>query len=179
MAIEQNYFLLFDLPQHFTVDTALLSERYRSLQKELHPDRFAHQGEREQLRAVQATAHLNDAMATLKSPLKRAAYLLKLKGIDTDSSSITIADGKFLMQQMLLREQLEEIAGSATPMDELEALLEQVQISEAELKGLLATLVASDDRDELQQALEMLRKLQFFDKLRHEIELLEDQLADV
>lgn len=179
MAIEQNYFLLFNLPQSFAVDTALLSERYRALQKELHPDRFAHQGEREQLRAVQATAHLNDALSTLKSPLKRAAYLLKLKGIDTDSSSITIADGAFLMQQMMLREQLEEVAESATPMDELDSLLEQVEGFEAELTRLLATLIVSDDQDELKQALEMLRKLQFFDKLRHEIELLEDQLADV
>ncbi len=179
MAIEQNYFALFGLPQEYAIDSVLLSERYRALQKELHPDRHAHQGEREQLRAVQASAHLNDALATLKSPLKRAAYLLNLKGIDTDASSTTIADAGFLMQQMLLREQLEEVVGAADPLDELERLLQQVEGFDAELKTSLAQAVVSDDPAELQQALELLRKLQFFDKLRYQIELLEDQLADV
>lgn len=179
MAISQNYFALFGLPQCFAVDLVALSETYRALQKELHPDRYAHKAEREQLRAVQATAYLNDALATLKSPLKRAEYLLSLQGIDTDSRSTTIADGSFLMQQMLLREQLEEVQDAADPMDALDQLLEQVDNQDAELKRAMAAVVDSRDVVEQHQALELLRKLQFFDKLRHQIELLEDQLADV
>ena len=179
MAIEQNYFTLFGLPQQYSLDTALLSERYRSLQKDLHPDRFAHKSEREQLQAVQVAAHLNEALATLKSPLKRSAYLLSLKGIDTDSSSTTISDGGFLMQQMMLREQLDEARDADDPFDALEQLLEQLGQQERTLQDQLVEQLASDDPQQLEQALINLRKLQFFDKLRHEIERVEDQLDDL
>ncbi len=179
MTIEKNFFLLFGLPQMYQVDTAQLSERYLSLQKALHPDRYAHQGEREQLRAVQAVAHLNDALATLKSPLKRAGYLLQLKGIDTDASSTTLSDTAFLLQQMQLREQLDEAQAAADPWRALEQLLADTESQAQQLSNRLESHLASDDPGVLAQALEMLRKLQFFDKLRHQIELVEDQLADL
>ncbi|WP_421869882.1 Fe-S protein assembly co-chaperone HscB [Motiliproteus sp.] len=179
MAIEQNYFILFELPQQYQVDTALLSDRYRALQKTLHPDRYAHKSEREQLQAVQASAHLNEALATLKSPLRRAAYLLSLKGVDTDSSHQTVSDGAFLMQQMMLREQLDDARDAADPFDALEELLHQLQGSEAELQGALESQLQSDDPAVLGEALDNLQKLQFFDKLRHEIERVEDELDDL
>tara|TARA_R110001583_G_scaffold2415_3_gene17684 strand:+ start:7058 stop:7597 length:540 start_codon:yes stop_codon:yes gene_type:complete len=178
MTIEKNFFVLFGLPQTYQIDMAELSGRYLSLQKNLHPDRHAHLGEREQLRAIQAVAHLNDALATLKSPLKRAAYLLRLKGIDTAGSSTTISDGAFLMQQMLLREELDEAKDAEDPLAELERLQKKTALLEAQLHQSLASLLDSDDAAVLQQALATLRKLQFFDKLQQQIELSEDQLAD-
>jgi molecular chaperone HscB len=178
MTIEKNYFALFGLPERFQVDSAELSDRYLSLQKTLHPDR-AHQSEREQLRAVQAVAQLNAALATLKSPLKRAAYLLELKGVDTDSSAATIGDTDFLLQQMLLREQLDDAKQAADPDAALESLLETLESHEQPLKETLVNHLASSEPLVLQQALVNLRKLQFFDKLRQQIELVEDQLADL
>lgn len=178
MTIEKNYFALFGLPECFQVDGAELSDRYLSLQKTLHPDR-AHQSEREQLRAVQAVAQLNAALATLKSPLKRAAYLLGLKGIETNASAATIADSGFLLQQMLLREQLDDAKQAADPEEALQSLLESLASQEQPLKDALVSHLASNEPPVLQQALEMLRKLQFFDKLRQQIELAEDQLADL
>lgn len=179
MAIEQNYYALFELPLQYQIDTAELADRYRALQKTLHPDRFAHKSEREQLQAVQASAHLNEALATLKSPLRRAAYLLSLKGVDTDISHQTVSDGAFLMQQMMLREQLEEAQDAEDPFDALEALLQQLQSSESELQKLLESQLQSDDSSVLEEALDNLRKLQFFDKLRSEIERVEDELDDL
>ena len=178
MIIEKNYFALFGLPERFEVDGAELSDRYLSLQKTLHPDR-AHQSEREQLRAVQAVAQLNAALATLRSPLKRAAYLLMLKGIETDASAATIGDTDFLLQQMLLREQLDDARQAADPEDALERLLETLESDEQPLRDALMSHLASDEPQVLQQALVLLRKLQFFDKLRQQIELAEDQLADL
>ncbi len=179
MTIENNFFTLFGLPEVFQVNTTQLTDRYLSLQKTLHPDRYTHLGEREQLRAVQAAAHLNDALTTLKSPLKRAAYLLELKGIDTDASATTLSDGDFLMQQMLLREQLDDARGAVDPLLALEQLLEKTELLRCELFASLEVDLASDDSTVLAQALLTLRKLQFFDKLRQQIESLEDQLADL
>ena len=69
---QQNYFQLFDLPVHFALDQAQLGARYRQLQGELHPDRYASASDHEQRLAVQYSALVNEAYATLRKPLARA-----------------------------------------------------------------------------------------------------------
>ena len=82
------------------------------------------------------------------------------------------------MQQMLLREELDEAKDAEDPLAELERLQKKTALLEAQLHQSLASLLDSDDAAVLQQALATLRKLQFFDKLQQQIELSEDQLAD-
>ncbi|GGC11658.1 co-chaperone protein HscB [Marinobacterium zhoushanense] len=175
MDMTRNYFELFDLEPGFDVDQALLSERYRALQKQWHPDRFAHLSERERRLAVQYTAHINEALATLKSPLRRAQYLLLLAGRDTHGESGAQLDPMFLMQQMELRERLAQASDHADPESELDTLREQ---ADAELRSLLAEFVSLFSHQDLDGAEKVVRKLQFVTKLHKEIELLEDRLLD-
>ena len=91
----ENYFALLAVPQSYEVNQADLSRRYRDLQREAHPDRFAGASERERLRAVQYSSQINEAYETLVSPTRRAAYLLKLAGVDSDMSSTTFRDRVF------------------------------------------------------------------------------------
>lgn len=72
-----NPFTLFDLPVQFQIDNALLSERYLALQKQLHPDNFAHISNKEQLAAVQKSADVNEALNILKDPIYELKLLLK------------------------------------------------------------------------------------------------------
>lgn len=178
MRIEQNYFTLFGLPESFQIDNARLAERYRALQRELHPDRHAHAGEREQRLAVQYTAHLNDALATLKSPLKRALYLLELRGHPVRADDRRPMAPAFLMEQMALREELEEASGSADP----EAALERLQAhADGVRKGLETDFerhLDAGDEAALLAAVDRVRELQFIDKMQREIEQLEDRLTD-
>jgi len=58
-----------------------LSEKYHARQVEVHPDKFSGATEKNKLRAVQLTSYLNEAYSTLKSPIKRAAYLLTINGL--------------------------------------------------------------------------------------------------
>ena len=83
--LNQNFFQLFDLPESFDLDVAHLSAKYRDMQTEIHPDKFAGAAEQEKMRAVQMTSYINEAYSTLKSPIKRAAYILSLRGMDTES----------------------------------------------------------------------------------------------
>lgn len=178
MRIEQNYFTLFGLPEAFHIDKAQLAERYRALQRELHPDRHAHAGEREQRLAVQYTAHLNDAQATLKSPLKRAMYLLELRGHPVRDDDRRPMAPAFLMQQMELREELEEVGSSADPENALERLDAHVAQVRQQLENDFVQQLESDGEAALHAAVDRVRELQFIDKMQREIEQLEDRLAD-
>ena len=60
-----NYFELFEFPPQLTLDTALLAERYRALQQQYHPDRFAAAPESDRVQALQHAAEINAAYQTL------------------------------------------------------------------------------------------------------------------
>ncbi len=175
MDIDQNYFELFGLDVAFAVDQALLSERYRQLQKEIHPDRFAGKGDREQRLAVQFTTYVNEAFQGLKSPLKRAEYLLLLSGVEVDPQNETTSDGVFLMQQMELREDLAEIPDSTDPEAALETMSAQV---DEHLNELLAEFERSFNTKQFSECKTLLSKLYFVKKLADEIEQLDAKLFD-
>ena len=77
-----NFFTLLQLPEAFIIDLEKLNQNYQSIQKEIHPDRFASFDDEAKLESIKKTAQLNDAYQTLKSPIRRAEYLLRLNGID-------------------------------------------------------------------------------------------------
>ncbi|MEQ8955070.1 MAG: Fe-S protein assembly co-chaperone HscB, partial [Gammaproteobacteria bacterium] len=87
LQVNDNYFQLFDLNPAFAVDLAVLEQKYHELQNKLHPDRFAGESERERMQAVQLSSYLNEAYNTLRKPLARAAYLLQLRGRDTERAA--------------------------------------------------------------------------------------------
>lgn len=173
MDITKNYFEFIGLPVAYEVDLAQLSERARELQKTLHPDRFAHKSDREQRLAVQYTAYLNEGLATLRSPLQRAQYLLLLQGIDTHAEASSAVDPMFLMQQMELREQLEEIPQQPDPYDSLENMEDEVGAVLTKLRDTFAQQYAAGN---LELAISAVRKMQFLEKLVIEIQNLEDRL---
>ncbi len=175
MDIKKSYFEFIGLPVSYHIDLNRLSEQARELQKTLHPDRYAHLSDQEQRRAVQYMAHLNEGVATLKSPLRRAQYLLTLQGIDTHNESSTPIDPIFLMQQMELREQLEAVSSATDPFAELDALTAAV---ESELQTLRSDFAQQFEAKQLDQATATVRKMQFIEKLVSEIERLEDRLDD-
>lgn len=161
--LERNYFELFGLVPDFAVDVALLAERYRALQRQFHPDRFAHAADAERRLAVQVAAHLNEAHQTLRDPMRRGRYLLQLTGVDTQEETDTVMDPEFLMEQMSLRERL-EAAGEASR--ELQALADELEARyERQLSDLSAAFAAHD----YTTARARVRELQFLGKVRDEI----------
>jgi len=173
-----NYFQLFGLSEKFTLDNQKLSEVYQTLQKAAHPDRFAHASNQEQLVAVQKSAMINDAYQTLKNPLKRAAYMLKLRGTEMPSEQNSFSDNSFLMRQMELREMLAEVK-FAEDIDAAVFEINQTLDSEFSLlfKALQVKLnECSPSADKL--AIEDLRKLKFYQKLHVELDRLEDLLFE-
>lgn len=82
-----DYFEIFSLPPHLVIDTAALEKSFYALSRKLHPDRFASKPAAEQAAALAESSNLNDAYRTLKDPIARTEYLLKLEGIELEEQS--------------------------------------------------------------------------------------------
>jgi len=177
MAVEltQNYFEIFGLPVDFKIDTSTLTDRYRELQKSVHPDRYATSSDRDRRLAVQQAALINEALNTLKSPLKRARYLLQLNGIAFDDEKETTMDPEFLMEQMEFREAVAEIRQQDDPFTALNQLMNSITDKKRTMVEQLEKLITTE---EFEAAKIQVQKLQFLEKLIYECESLEQDLTD-
>ncbi|PAS93902.1 MAG: Fe-S protein assembly co-chaperone HscB [Candidatus Dactylopiibacterium carminicum] len=160
----QEYYSLFSLPERYAIDPARLEDAYRSVQAQVHPDRFAHRPEAERRVAMQWATLANEAFRTLKSPLERARYLLERRGAPVDPERNTGMSPAFLMQQMEWRESVEEAASDAV---ELERLRRELARDERVMFDDLAQ--ALDEAADLPRAGELVQRLMFMEKLRREI----------
>ncbi|AIV04647.1 MULTISPECIES: co-chaperone HscB [Vibrio] len=168
-----NHFELFGLPSQFQLDGSLLSSQFRELQKRFHPDNFATASERDRLMAVQKAAQINDAYQILKHPISRAEYILAENGTEIRGEQQTMQDPMFLMEQMELREELEDIADSSDPES---ALFDFDSKVSKMYKQHLASVEQELDQGLWAEAADRVRKLKFIAKLKNEIELVEDKL---
>jgi molecular chaperone HscB len=83
----RTYFEIFSLPAKLGIDTAALEKSFYALSRRLHPDRFAARSAEEQEAALGESSRLNDAYRTLKDPIARTEYLLKLEGVELEEQS--------------------------------------------------------------------------------------------
>ncbi len=169
----KNYFELFGLPVSFEVDVADLATRYRELQRRFHPDRYASASEPERRLSLQLTAQVNAALQTLKDPVARARYLLSLQGVDTGEDTDTAMDTAFLMEQMELREGLARARQEADRQPRLAALREKIDEEFESRSALLHACFSKNTEPALRQARNLVREMQFLQKIAHEVEELE------
>lgn len=173
-----NYFELFKFSPAFDIDTAVLAERYRELQRAVHPDKFANDTEQQKMLSVQRTAQVNDGFQTLKDPIRRAEHILSLRGIELSHETTTVKDTGFLMQQMEWREALEDIRSSDDPHASIDDLYASFAQYRAQLTAMLTELLQSDTAQSAQLAADQVRKLKFMAKLHDELTRIEDALLD-
>jgi molecular chaperone HscB len=169
----KNYFELFGLPPTFDLDVADLAARYRELQRRFHPDRFASATEIERRLSLQMTAQLNAAYQTLRDAVARGRYLLALQGVDTGEDTDTAMDPAFLMEQMDLRESLDEARGAPDRGERLDALRRQAEALFAARSADLGRSLSEATDAARDRARNLVREMQFLQKLEHEIEELE------
>ena len=87
-----NYFLFFGMPRKLNVDVARLEKEFYGLSRKLHPDLNARADKREQEWSLEQSSLLNDAYRTLKDPIKRTQYLLRLEGVELEEQSKTATE---------------------------------------------------------------------------------------
>ncbi|MEO8545931.1 MAG: Fe-S protein assembly co-chaperone HscB [Burkholderiaceae bacterium] len=164
MTLASNDFELFAVPVRFSQDVAALDARWKELQREAHPDRFAAQGAAAQREAMQWSVRINEAYQRLKHPLKRAAYLCELAGAPVNAENNTAMPAGFLVEQMQWREALDD----ATSEHDIEQLLQQVaQVRQSALQRCEELL---DVLHDAVQAVGQVRSLMFIERFSSDVE---------
>ena len=149
----------------------MLDSRWKELQREAHPDKFAAQGVSAQRFAMQWSVRINEAYQRLKLPLKRAGYLCELNGAAIHAETNTAMPPAFLMQQMEWREALEE-AKTIEHLDEIAAMATQTmheQLSKVEQ--------FLDVDHNFTAAAQQVRALMFTERFASEVDARMDQLG--
>ncbi len=164
MNLQSTDFALFGIPEQFAQDRAKLDSRWKELQREVHPDKFAAQGTAAQRIAMQWSVRINEAYQRLKDPVSRAAYLCDLHGAPIHAESNTAMPAAFLMQQMELREALDE-ASSEEDLDEITR-----QASENLRETLSRAEQLIDQTKDYPAAAQAVRALLFIQKFQADIE---------
>jgi molecular chaperone HscB len=146
-----NYFFVFSLEPRLNLDLSMLEHQFHKLSRKLHPDRFARGTTVEKEWSLADTALLNDAYRTLRDPIRRTEYLLKLQGADIgeehsgkDRRDSSRVPADLLEEVFDLNMQLEEMR-AAKKMGEDEDLALKQSLSEAKKK--LDGLLDDVDRD--------------------------------
>ena len=170
MNLQDDDFTLFGLTKQFAQDRAAVDARWKDLQREAHPDKFAAQGAAAQRVAMQWSVRINEAYQRIKDPLKRAAYLCELAGHAVNAHSNTAMPPAFLMQQMEWRETLDDAASSAA----VETLLDEVQAAQRQLLQQCETQL--DQQHDYPAAVATVRALMFVDKFSQDLHQRLDQL---
>jgi molecular chaperone HscB len=143
-----DYFTFFGLPRKLTLDVAALEKDFYELSRKLHPDLNARAGCKEQEWSLEQSSLLNDAYRTLKEPIKRTQYLLRLEGVEleeqsksaTEKARATGETKKQIVPPGLLEEvfelnmQLEELRMQKKTGDDDPTLLEEIGKHKLELE---------------------------------------------
>ncbi len=174
--LTSNFFELFDIPVSYEVDLKKIQQHYMNLQMQVHPDKFANGSDQEKRLSMQQTSWLNEAQTTLKDEVLRATYLLKLSGLDINLENETTVDMSFLMQQLEMRERLENINREATDsLDELDSMAKKVKQTSADMMVAFSQSYQDNNFDE---AREWISKLQFMQKAKKEINKITAEIED-
>ena len=169
----QNHFQLFGIPASYQLDNAQLERAFRALQAQVHPDKSAHLPDTEQRIAMQRSTLVNEAYQTLRSPIRRARYVLSLQGVDTQEETNTVMPLEFLMAQMEWREAVAD-AQQARDVDALGRLEARMKDETGELEAMLA--IKMDSEHDYAVAAGLVRQLRFMEKLAEEIDSAYDEL---
>ena len=164
MNLQATDFELFEIPAQFSQDNAVLASKWKDLQREAHPDKFAAQGAAAQRIAMQWSVRINEAYNRLKDPLKRATYLCELNGAPIEAHTNTSMPPAFMMMQIEWREALEE----AETTEELEQI--EHQTANYKQEQLLKIEQFIDVKHDYRAAANEVRALMFVARFVGEIE---------
>jgi molecular chaperone HscB len=145
-----DFFQVFSLDRRFTIDLPALEQEFHRLSRKVHPDRFARAGEIERQWSLADTALLNDAYRTLKDPLHRTEYLLKLEGAEIgeehagkdrkDQKDPSRVPADLLEEVFELNMQLEEMRMARKTGEEDPQLLADLEQAKKKFESLLGAV---------------------------------------
>jgi molecular chaperone HscB len=149
-----NYFEFLDLPGNLSLDARDLEKRFYAMSRQLHPDVHSRKSPAERQQAEESTAILNDAYRTLRDPITRAEYLLKLEGFDIGEQGTKDVPPELLEEVFELNMAIEE-----ADSDQLESARQRFEGMRAGLDAELQQAFVQWDSTGQREVLSALRAL--------------------
>ncbi|XP_043924327.1 iron-sulfur cluster co-chaperone protein HscB isoform X2 [Protopterus annectens] len=156
----RSYFNIMDCDPLFDVDIPKLQQKYRNLQRSLHPDNFSQKSQERDFAEIQS-ALVNKAYRTLLRPLSRGLYLLKLHGIELKETDSEL-DSDYLCEILEINEKLAE----AESVDEVYNIR---NFLEAKIEELVEDIAEAFKKDNLKEATLLLTKMKYFCNLKGKV----------
>jgi molecular chaperone HscB len=159
-----DYFEFLDLPRNLGLDGKDLEKRFYALSRQLHPDLHSRKSPAEREQAEESTAVLNDAYRTLRDPIARAEYLLKLEGFDIGKQTTKDVPPELLEEVFELNMALEEV--DVPQLESARQRFEGMRIElDSELKGAFASWDATNNRESLTAVRGLLNRRKYITNL--------------
>jgi len=164
----------------FDLGIELLEQRYRDLQRVLHPDRHVSEPPGVRRESLGRAVSVNEAFRVLRDELGRATAVLARLGVEVDEARQQPADPMFLMQVMELREGLEE-ARTSSDMDRVQALRDRVEVDlsgvRAGLRSGFATLLSGGGESGLlEEMTDGVARLRYFHRFLEQVSDMEERI---
>jgi len=151
----KNFFTLFGLPIKFSLDLDALEQKYFSFQRQFHPDRAG-------IAEIENSMDINEAFEVLKNPLRRAAHILQLNGIDIEKDDLALKPDMATLTEVLeIQEKIVDFSAQEI-VDLKKSLTEKI-------KSLIEEASSSLDNQSFSSAAQFLIKAKYFDKILHDL----------
>jgi len=155
-----DYFDFFEIPRRLTLDAKDLEKRFYALSRQLHPDLYSRKSAREREYSLEATAILNDAYRTLRDPISRALYVLRLEGFEISEQGTKDVPPELLEEVFELNMALEELrAGDESVAPQLVEARQQFEEMRDEVDRRLGDEFAAWDTGHKSDVLAAVRAL--------------------
>ncbi|KAJ3674556.1 hypothetical protein LUZ60_005172 [Juncus effusus] len=156
-----DYFEIFGVKQMYDIKEETLEGIYKDWQKKLHPDLVHSKSEKEKSFAAEQSGRVIDAYRTLRKPLSRALYLLKLEGVHVDEEK-TVSDPDLLIEMMEMREAVEE-ANSSQDLKEIQSKVQK------KLETWSNSFKEAFEKRDFQSAINCTQRMRYYEKAIEEI----------
>lgn len=173
-------FDVLGLAPSLDLDLSTLEQRYRELQRQLHPDRFAQASRSERRHSLVRAVSINDAYRLLKDELRRAELVYARLSGERAADGDTTAEPELLMEVMELREELQGARkrGDLRRARELHGDVSQRQAAARDaLKQAFSALAQGHSPASREQAARALSRLRYYKRFQDEVAAIEDELA--
>ena len=143
-----DYFAVFSLPRKLALDVKALERSFYRMSREVHPDRFAQASAEKQQWSLAQTSLLNDAYRTLKQPIPRTEYLLRLEGVELADEKTPLKPPADLLEEVFeLNMQLEEMRANQKMGEDDPQLRRDLVAAQAQFTGQLAVIDREIERN--------------------------------
>ncbi|XP_029164772.1 iron-sulfur cluster co-chaperone protein HscB [Nylanderia fulva] len=167
-----NYFDIMGIRKNYNVINEEVHQKYRELQKMLHPDKFGNKSEKERQISENLSSLINKAYSTLMHPLKRGLYMLQLKGISI-SEETTNLNPEVLMEIMERNEEIENA------MEDKDKIFQLTKESKEVLDTLSKQVAEAFNKEDIETATKILTRMKYYDSINNKLKRLKHDLGIV